>query len=113
MTVFQHLPMDMVFEILTYDDRFLVRKGELVGRIPKNDIRYELLKTLPEKQVDPFDDVIYVYLFISGEKDYVLSLDNMYDEGISKPKLVFRTDIFQYNNDTPHINILFHDFRYM
>jgi hypothetical protein len=113
MTIFQDLPMDMVFKILSYDDRFILRKGELIDRISKKDKRYEVLKTIPEKQVDPFDDVIYVYLFINGDKDYVLSLDNMFDEGITKPKLIFRTDVFEYNNETPTINILFHEFRYM
>jgi hypothetical protein len=48
-------------------NQVLLEKGN-PNKIPKNDIRYEILKTIPEKEYD--EDSAYVYLLINGEKDY-------------------------------------------
>jgi hypothetical protein len=38
------LPMDIVNHILSYDNRFKIRKGTPVSIIPKDDLRYSMLK---------------------------------------------------------------------
>jgi hypothetical protein len=40
------LPADIINHILSYDDRFVIRKGIPVSVIPKNDYRYSLLKQI-------------------------------------------------------------------
>ena len=47
-----------------------------INKIPKNDIRYEILKTIPEKEYSPADNYnsasSFVYLRINDEKDYYM-----------------------------------------
>ena len=47
-----------------------------IKKIQENDERYQILRTIPFKEYDPADDTIYVYLFISSEKDYFLVYKN-------------------------------------
>ena len=47
MEVFKYLPLDTVKYCLSYDNRFLIRKGEIVQRIPKDDMRYKVLIEKP------------------------------------------------------------------
>ena len=44
-----------------------------IQRIPKDDMRYNLLSTIPYKEYDPSDGVTFVYLTISNDKDYFLT----------------------------------------
>lgn len=45
--IFAKLPLDVIlYEILTYDKHFKIEKGKLISIIPKDDDRYELLKTV-------------------------------------------------------------------
>ena len=43
-------------------------------RIDPNDTRYDLLKTIPKKEIDHRDDTVFVYLTISDDKDYFITL---------------------------------------
>jgi hypothetical protein len=47
MEVFKYLPLDTVKYCLSYDNRFQIRKGEIVQRIAKDDPRYNVLKDKP------------------------------------------------------------------
>ena len=40
---FCKLPNDIIKRILLYDERFIIRKGEIISIIPKTDYRYNLL----------------------------------------------------------------------
>lgn len=42
--IFSNLPNDVIKNILLYDERFIIRKGEIVSIIPKSDYRYNILK---------------------------------------------------------------------
>jgi hypothetical protein len=44
-----------------------------IKRIPKTDERYKLLLSIPCKEYDEEDDVTYVYMSISQDKDYFLT----------------------------------------
>jgi hypothetical protein len=41
--IFSKLPLDIIKHILLYDERFTIRKGEIISIIPKTDYRYILL----------------------------------------------------------------------
>jgi hypothetical protein len=43
-----------------------------IKKIPENDERYKILRTIPMKEYDPNDNSTYVYLSISEEKDYFM-----------------------------------------
>jgi hypothetical protein len=47
MDTFKALPLDVVKYCLTFDQRFQIRKGEIVQRIPKDDPRYNVLNDKP------------------------------------------------------------------
>ena len=44
-----NLPIETVFEIISYDDRFVVRNYKLMNRISKNDFRYKIIRKVPLK----------------------------------------------------------------
>ena len=44
-----------------------------IKKIPKNDVRYPILLTIPPKEYDYTDDTTYVYLSITGQKDYFIT----------------------------------------
>lgn len=48
------LPSDIVNEILEYDGSIKYRKGIYADQIPKNDVRYKILK-----EIQPFTESIY------------------------------------------------------
>jgi hypothetical protein len=48
----------------------------IIKKIHKNDIRYEILLTIPYKEYDPNDGVTYVYMDINENKDYFLTYSN-------------------------------------
>ncbi len=46
----KRLPLDIIKQILSYDENIVIRKwGEIVyiGRIPRTDVRYKILRTKP------------------------------------------------------------------
>jgi hypothetical protein len=47
-----------------------------IKKIQKNDHRYELLLTIPPKEYDQIDYVVYVYMTINAVKDYFLTYSN-------------------------------------
>ena len=56
-----------------------------VNKIPSNDARYDLLRTITIKMYDPEDEVAYVYLRINDDKDYFLT--STYKEGHAQQQL--------------------------
>ena len=44
------------------------------ARIDPTDTRYELLLTIPQKETDESDGTVFVYLTISDDKDYFITL---------------------------------------
>jgi hypothetical protein len=71
MSLFCQLPMDVVKYILQFDERYIIRKGEIVSVIPKSDHRYNLLKfvTLQNCVIECFHDMTR----------YNYELDNLHD----------------------------------
>ena len=44
-----------------------------IKKIDANDDRYHILSQMPTKEYSPEDDVTFVYLYISEQKDYFLT----------------------------------------
>lgn len=65
---YKNLPNDMIFEILSFDDRFILRRGKLMNRIPKNDKRYKLLSKIPQKKYNSYNNTNYVTIYINEKK---------------------------------------------
>ena len=63
-TLLQQLPMDLVKHCLSYDKRFVIRKGSIVqiNRLCKNDIRYRTLEKIPiiEYNKNPYNQTVFV-----------------------------------------------------
>ena len=59
-----------------YVDKMNLRKVMPINRIPKTDIRYTMLQTVPEKEYDESDNTVYVYLWINDNKDYFMVYKN-------------------------------------
>ena len=70
------------------------------NRIPKDDYRYALLKTIPEKEHDARDNTEFVYLRITDDKDYFITVD-IHDDNLNNhnyleyPEYVFDDDIIE------------------
>lgn len=73
----------------------IVDEYSKVNKIPRDDARYELLRTIPSKQYDPEDRVTYVYMAINEEKDYFLTYT--YEEGT--PSMQLQTLFYGDDND--------------
>lgn len=72
------LPMDIVFEILSYNRNFVVKKGKLlqINRFSSHDYRYEMLQYIPQKEIDYADNITFVYLTVNDHKDlYLVYID--------------------------------------
>lgn len=65
-----HLPMDTLINVLSYDDRFIIKKGKIskFNKISKTDKRYSLLKTLPIKYYNKRESKWEVDLNIGYDK---------------------------------------------
>jgi len=50
-TISKTMPMDTVHEILEFSGHANMRAGRLIFRIPKNDPRYEIVKTCSETKL--------------------------------------------------------------
>lgn len=70
--IFSKLPIDLVKNILLFDDHFIMRKGNIVSIIPKNDNRYSLLKFITLK-------IGYIHNFNNNTKRYGYYFNNLYD----------------------------------
>ena len=69
------LPIELVNEILTYDNRFVLRNGKIIEikRIPKTDPRYKMLLQIPRLNFHSIHGISYIYLPITKNKDYFIS----------------------------------------
>ena len=62
--IFSSLPIDIINNILLYDEHFIMRKGEIISIIPKTDDRYKLLNyiTFNNNYIN-FENNIYMYKY--------------------------------------------------
>jgi hypothetical protein len=78
---FKTLPIDCVFEILSYDKRFAIRNGVLMYRIPKIDPRYKMLDNELFPHYNNINRKSYTRssVYNNQEKTYVNCLSNHYN----------------------------------
>jgi hypothetical protein len=70
------IPIEIVYEILSYDERFAIRSGKLMNRISKNDKRYRILKKIPLKNYSLWHSGYFVCLYISKTKKYMFLVND-------------------------------------
>ena len=70
----EKLPLEIVKHIITYDKRFIIRRGKIIqiNPIDKNDKRYNLLESIKQKQYNINDNSSSVYLNINSCKDFCI-----------------------------------------
>ena len=70
----ENLPIEIVKHIISYDKRFIIRKGKIIEikRIDKNDKRYELLESIKKKEYNVIEKSSSVYITINSQKDYCI-----------------------------------------
>ena len=56
------LPLEIVHRILEYDGRIKPRNGKYMNQIAQDDIRYEMLKQIP--QIEPYKHLFNMYMTI-------------------------------------------------
>ena len=109
-TLFARLPPDIVFHILQYDGRFILRNGKIMSRISKEDSRYYTLDVWCCQFLHNPKRWVYstiIDLPITRYKSYVIEIMNvnfMYgndtDEGdMHEHPLVTRMIHFQRSDD--------------
>ena len=64
-----NLPLDVISMVKDY-------AFHGIRRLPHDDIRYNLLSRIPEKEYDPSDGITYIYMTINNSKDYFLTYNN-------------------------------------
>jgi hypothetical protein len=70
----ERLPIEIIKYIISYDRRFVIKKGKLIeiNRIDKNDKRYNMLLNIEKKQYDTYDNSSYVYIKVNSRKDFYI-----------------------------------------
>ena len=95
------LSNDIIFHILQYDKRFIVRNGKLMGRIEDNDYRYETLNSFCQEFIyNPnrsLDNTI-IELAITRNKSYIIEMrfvQYIYIDNIEEENDIIRLLLFQ------------------
>jgi hypothetical protein len=75
----ESLPIEIVKHIISYDKRFIIRKGKLIEikEIDKNDKRRDLLVGIKKIKYNAKDNSSYVHLNINSHKSfYIMYFDS-------------------------------------
>ena len=73
------LPMDVVYYILLFDRRFIMRNGKLleIKKIPKNDTRYSILSKKPEIRFHKHHFIRFSFAYLRNRKNRIWYLLNV------------------------------------
>jgi hypothetical protein len=84
--IFAKLPNDIIQNIITFDKHFIMRKGNLISIIPKDDYRYDILHVIIPRSINTKK--------IDEKISYTYDLVNIYD--IPERKYMYvKNDIIQ------------------
>ena len=77
------LPKDVVNTILVYTGQFRIENGNLIGIIPKDDERYEILSKIRRQHyyhTDQEPDMVYarIYIQVTTRKFFEISVEPLY-----------------------------------
>jgi len=69
--VWKNTPIDIIDKIVRYTGKMRWRNGVFMNQIRKDDARYVILQTIPEKiyTYDPISNVHNTYVFFNSYKD--------------------------------------------
>jgi hypothetical protein len=77
-----NIPFEIVKHILSYDKRIVIRNEKIIQinsiliNFNRNDKRYELLLYIPLKEYNTINNITYLYLTITNDKDYFITYKN-------------------------------------
>ena len=94
-SIFGKLPLDVIlYEILPYDPHFIIRKGELVSIIPKNDERYKILQKITIKKTGIYIigdyNTRYEYSFHKNIYNHPVVLESTIEDDILESTIYFQ-----------------------
>jgi hypothetical protein len=85
MIIFSKLPPDIIKYILIFDKRFIIRYGEIVSIIPKDDYRYNLLHYIT---LTDFNKKLNITNSQNINRYYQYNLPNLYDLSERRDQLI-------------------------
>jgi hypothetical protein len=93
-SIFSNLPDDIKKHILSFDNHFKIRRGQIVSVIPKDDFRYKLLEYITIR-------LTKVTRIFSNKFDYDYNFPNLFDIEDRKKQFI--------DDDMCQITIFYHE----
>ena len=81
--IFCNLPIDIIKNILLYNEQFIMIKGQIVSIIPKTDYRYNLLNFITIKL-----DYVLTYNYVTRYRYYFQNLYNYEGRRINNSDMI-------------------------
>jgi hypothetical protein len=106
MSLLKKIPPQIVDIILSFDGRIVNRRGVYIDRLSIQDIRYEILKSIPLKEFE--NNAGIVDLVINKNKSFILYY-NIFEQKIKIRLLLI--EFYEKNNKTNNNrHITYHDY---
>lgn len=103
-SVFQKLPVDIINNILSvYDGRFKIRAGRPMTQIARDDTRYEILKTIPTREIKVHNnDFCNVNIWFSNKTSSIVK--KCISINISATGVLYKSYVIMYNGKVEYIH---------
>ena len=75
----QQLPEELENQVLEYTGKMKLRNGKYINQIPKDDPRYDILRTIPHKKGKVcmmYNQMCYISLVIKNERCIISYMEN-------------------------------------
>jgi len=99
-SIFSKLPNDIINYILVFNERFIIRNGELVSIISKNDYRYKLLHYITIRLVNTVDrpnNKINLMFSLNNLCDIVERKEQYVDNDMIEVRMDLSNSVVKYN----------------
>ena len=98
-SIFSKLPNDIINYILVFNERFIIRNGELVSIISKNDYRYKLLHYITIRLVNTVNRHNNINLMFSLNNlcDIVERKEQYVDNDMIEVRMDLSNSVVKYN----------------
>jgi hypothetical protein len=99
-SIFSKLPNDIINYILVFNERFIIRNGELVSIISKNDYRYKLLHYITIRLVNTVNrhnNKINLMFYLNNLCDIVERKEQYVDNDMIEVRMDLSNSVVKYN----------------
>lgn len=93
------LNKDVINHILSYNKYFIIRNGEPINRIPRDDPRYDLLSFIPIKNNAYMDECVHIFNVIFSTNHKLTLYYFIDDDSVIYEFVKF----YKYLNDQLHL----------